>query len=290
MHCIHTHRCIGLLKLLLTRFALKKAHGDNIILMKKRDWIKYFVSFAITAGIFITIFSVSHFINQKRITEIFDIQQKITIDLLSSETQFSLLKEASCSQDVGSMLTTEISRLSERFNFMEEQYGSNNDDVIALKKNYSLLLIKDYLLLLELSKKCNYHPVVILYFYGAECEDCRKENYVFSAIREKYPDVRVYAFDASLELSAIDTLINIYKIQKTYPSMVIDGKTYSGFKSVEEIEQMVPEIAKKIKDDKAKKLLEETKKATVSNKKSNTKTDDSKNIDTIIDNKTTDTQ
>lgn len=236
--------------------------------MKKQDQIKYILSFIITAGIFFTVFAVSRFANQKRLAEISDVQQKITIDLLSSETQFSLLKEASCSQDVGSMLTSEISRLSERFGFMEEQYGSNNPEVIALKKNYSLLLIKDYLLLMELSKKCNYHPTVILYFYGAECEDCRKENYVFSAIREKYPDVRVYAFDASLELSAIDTLINIYKIPASYPSMVIDGKTYSGYKTVEEIEQLVPEIVQQIKDDAAKKAKEDKKK--ISGEKSTT--------------------
>jgi thiol-disulfide isomerase/thioredoxin len=244
--------------------------------MKKQDQLKYILSFIITIGIFLTVFAVSRFANQKRIAEISDIQQKITIDLLSSETQFSLLKEASCSQDVGSMLTTEISRLSERFGFMEEQYGSNNAEVIALKKNYSLLLIKDYLLLMELSKKCNYHPTVVLYFYGAECEDCRKENYVFSAIREKYPDVRVYAFDASLELSAIDTLINIYKVPDNYPSLVIDGKTYTGYKTVEEIEQLVPEIAQKIKDEAVKKAKEEKQQAnqpqTGTTNKSTTKT------------------
>lgn len=225
--------------------------------MKRNDWMKYFISFVITAGIFGTVFYVSSLLNGKRVNEMLEIQQKITIDLLSSETQFALLKEASCAQDVSSMLTTEISRLSERLNYMEEQFGANNKNVINLKMNYSLLLIKDYLLLTELSSKCNYHPVVILYFYdGMDCEDCRKENYVFSAIREKYPDVRVYAFDASLELSAIRTLLDMYNVSPEYPSIVINGKSVSGFKTVEQIEAMVPELAKRVKEAEAKKAKE----------------------------------
>ncbi len=225
--------------------------------MKRNDWMKYFISFVITAGIFGTVFYISNLLNGKRVTEMLEIQQKITIDLLSSETQFALLKEASCAQDVSSMLTTEISRLSERLNYMEEQFGANNKNVINLKMNYSLLLIKDYLLLTELSKKCNYHPVVILYFYdGTDCEDCRKENYVFSAIREKYPDVRVYAFDASLELSAIRTLLDMYNVSPEYPSIVINGKSVSGFKTVEQVEAMVPELAKRVKEAEAKKAKE----------------------------------
>lgn len=235
--------------------------------MKKNDWMKYIVSFLITAGVFGAIFYVSRIANQKRVTEMLDIQQKITIDLLSSETQFALLKEASCAQDVSSMLTTEISRLSERLNYMEEQFGTNNKNVINLKMNYSLLLIKDYLLLNQLSVKCNYHPVVILYFYdGEDCEDCRKENYVLSAIREKYPDVRIYGFDASLDLSAIQTLLDMYKVSAEYPSFVINGKSYSGFKTVEQIESMIPELAKRAKELEAKKAKE----LAVTKKKSST--------------------
>lgn len=227
--------------------------------MKRSDWMKYIVSFLITAGIFATVFYVSQVANRKRVSEMLDIQQKITVDLLSSETQFALLKEASCAQDVSSMLTGEISRLSERLNYMEEQFGSTNKDVISLKMNYSLLLIKDYLLLVELSSKCKYHPVVIMYFYGTDCEDCRKENYVLSAIRDKYPDVRVYAFDASLDLSAIRTLLDMYHVPATYPSFVIEGKTYSGFKSVEEVEAMIPELTKRVKEAQAKALADEKK-------------------------------
>ncbi len=210
--------------------------------MQRNDLLKYIITFVITASIFGSLFFISNLLNQKRVDEMRSIQDKITIDLLSSETQFALLKQASCAQDVASMLTPEISRLSERLDYMEERFGSDDPNVIALKKNYSLLLIKDYLLLAELSKKCDYYPVVITYFYGSECEECRKQNYVFSALREAYPEIRVYPFDASLDLSAMTTLLQIYKIPATYPSYVVSDKVYTGYKTVEEFEKNIPAI------------------------------------------------
>lgn len=227
--------------------------------MKKTNWTKYIISLVITAGIFGVVFFVSNLANQKRVEEMIMIQQKITIDLLSSETQFALLKEASCTQDVSSMLTSEINRLSERLGYMEEQFGATNKDVINLKMNYSLLLIKDYLLLGELSKKCNYKPTVIMYFYNTTCEECRKQGYVLTALREKYPDVRVYAFDADLPLSAIKTLIDMYHIGSPYPALILNDRVVHGYKTIEEIEQLVPELAKRVKDAKRKELLEQAK-------------------------------
>lgn len=216
--------------------------------MQRNDILKYIITFIITASIFGSLFFLSSLLSQKRIDEMRSIQDKITIDLLSSETQFALLKQASCAQDVSSMLTQEISRLGERLEYMEEHYGADDPNVVALKKNYSLLLIKDYLLLAELSKKCDYHPVVITYFYnGMNCEDCRKQNYVFSALRETYPEIRVYPFDASLDLSAMTTLLQIYKVPAEYPAYVIGEKVYTGYKTVEELEKQVPAI-KALKD------------------------------------------
>ena len=59
------------------------------------EWFKYIITFVITAGIFITVFYVTKVMSERKLTEIRSIQDKISIDLLSSETQFSLLKSLS---------------------------------------------------------------------------------------------------------------------------------------------------------------------------------------------------
>jgi glutaredoxin len=220
-----------------------KHHQDNF------ELFKYIVTFIITAGIFITVFFVSKIVNEKKLSEIRSIQEKISIDLLSSETQFALLKRSSCTQDGNSLLAPEIGKLGERLSFMEGELGIKNENVISLKKYYSLLQIKDYLLGLELSQECDFKPIYILYFYKNDCSDCEKQGYALTALREKYPELRVYSFDADLELSAITTLQTLYKVQpETLPTIVVNEKRYDGFQSIETIEKLIPELKETLKN------------------------------------------
>ncbi len=225
---------------------------------RKIDWARYVVSLIITVAIFGTVLYVSQAATGKRINEIKSIQDKIAIDLLSSETQFSLLASgAACTEDGNSILAPEIEKLGERLSYMEEQLGTDNSDVIGLKKYYSLLQIKDYLLMKELAEKCNFKPVTIVYFYSNEdCDECTRQGYVLTALREKYPMLRVYAFDANLDLSAIKTLQTVTKAPASVPSLIIDGKVFTGFSSLEEIESRLPkslvDAAKKAESTKKK--------------------------------------
>lgn len=211
---------------------------------RKIDWVRYILALFITATIFASIFYISDIANSKRVTELRSIQDKLSIDLLSSETQFALLNQADCSQDGNSILAPEIGQLGDRLSFMESQLGVDNEEVIGLKKYYSLLQIKDYMLVSALAEKCHTKPITVIYFYANECEDCTKQGYVLTALREKYPLLRVYAFDANLDLSAIKTLQTITKIPTSLPSLVINGKAYTGFQSIESIEKAVPALAK----------------------------------------------
>lgn len=218
------------------------------------EWFKFVVTFVITAGIFITVFYVTKVVNERKLSEIKSIQDKIAIDLLSSETQFSLLKRSTCTQDGNSLLAPEIGTLGERLAFMETQLGTDNADVLGLKKYYSLLQMKDYLLGLELSQKCSFKPIYILYFYKNDCTDCEKQGYALTALREKYPELRVYSFDADLDLSAIATLETIYKVSGDLPALVVNEKLYTGFQSIDTIEKLIPDLKKSLEkaEDKIK--------------------------------------
>ena len=213
------------------------------------EWFKYIITFVITAGIFITVFYITKVMSERKLTEIRSIQDKISIDLLSSETQFSLLKRSTCTQDGNSLLAPEIGTLGERLAFMETQLGTDNEQVVGLKKYYSLLQIKDYLLGIELSQKCSFKPIYILYFYKNDCTDCEKQGYALTALREKYPELRVYSFDTELDLSAIATLKTLYKVSDTLPVLVINEKPYTGFQSIETIEKLIPELKKSLEQE-----------------------------------------
>ena len=207
------------------------------------SWKKYAIAFLITAAIFLTTLWLSSCINGRRVDELRSIQDSISLNILSSETQFNLLKDASCDDLFSSAIGQELSNLSDRLSYMESTGHGNDADVITLKKYYSLLEIKDYLLVTSAATKCPHRPTAILYFYSTDCPDCDRQGQVLTYVRQHHPDnLRVYSFDYSLDVSAVKTLANINKIAASFPALIIKGKTYNGFHSIDDINALVPEL------------------------------------------------
>ncbi|MEK9185214.1 MAG: hypothetical protein AAB863_00410 [Patescibacteria group bacterium] len=222
------------------------------------EWKKYAYTFFITAAIFATAILASNYFNQKKVNEIKNIESRIAVDILSSETQFSLLAELSC-RDIGnSFLSKELAELGDKLSYTEEQRGADNPEVMNLKEYYSLLQIKDFLLSQRIREKCGTKTLSIIYFYSnpstrsteslqttpRQCDDCQKEGYVLTRLREEYPELRVYSFDYNLDLSALQTLISIYTIKDEMPALLINDKTYYGFKSIDDIKNIIPDLKK----------------------------------------------
>lgn len=209
------------------------------------NWKKYLYSFIITAIIFATAIFLSNYFDQKKIDDIRTIQDKISIDLLSSETQFSLLEESSC-QDIGgqSALSDELNSLEEKLSYTQRDRGINDPEVQILKQYYSLLEIKDYILMQKISEKCGKPPLTIIYFYSTNnsCADCEREGYVLTDLRTQFPDLRVYSFDYNLDISAVKTLVTISKVENKLPAIYIKNKMYYGFQSISDIQKIMPEL------------------------------------------------
>ncbi len=209
---------------------------------------KYLFVFAITALIFGTIFLFSDYLNNERIAQIKSIEENIDRNILESEIQYALLADAACEvgEEGSPLLINELNALARRLSYMEDQRGADDTEVVGLKKYYSLLEIKDYLLLRERTRQCGEKPLSILYFYSNEgdCAECEKMGIVLTSMRERYDTLHVYAFDFNLDLSVIDSLKAIYKLENQLPVLVIDRKPYYGFKTREEVEALIPELAK----------------------------------------------
>jgi len=205
---------------------------------------KYIVAFGITAIIFATAIFVSNSIGQKKLEDVRSIENRVALDILSSETQFALLEETSCKDISPGFLSKELGTLGEKLTYGENQTELNTNELEYLKRSYFLLEIKDYLLMKRLTQKCGIKPTFILYFYSTEnsCVDCEKMGYVLTSLRDKYPDLRVYSFDYYFDVGAIDTLVSIYKVKSDLPALIINGETIYGFNTVEELEATVPAL------------------------------------------------
>lgn len=205
---------------------------------------KYVLVFLITLGLFVLLFLLSDFFYARRTAEIRRIENNIDQSILESELQYALLADISCEDDASqsSFLLSELNNLATRLSYLEEQRGTDDAEVVALKKYYSLLQVKDYLLLRERGRECGERPPTILYFYSnkGDCPDCTKMGFVLTAMREDYENLHIYSFDYNLGLSVIETLKRIYNLSGELPVLVINRRAYYGFKSREEIEKLLP--------------------------------------------------
>lgn len=213
-------------------------------MMQQKDWVRYILVFLITLTIFISAIWLSSFLNNRKLNSIKNIQDKVALDIMSSETQFQLLQGFSCKNISASTLSPELNTLAEKISYSEQNIDKQ-DDIKDLKKTYTLLQIKDYLIMKEIKESCKVPIVPIFYFYttSENCSNCVKESAVLNKMRDQYPELRVYSFDYNLDLSALKTLIEIFKISdRNLPALYMNDKLYTGYLNEEDIKNILPEL------------------------------------------------
>ncbi|MEK7560712.1 MAG: hypothetical protein AAB539_02025 [Patescibacteria group bacterium] len=214
--------------------------------MPEIRWGKYILVFLITVSVFGTAFIASNFFYERRLKEVDEIERRISLNLLSSEVQYALLSETPCLATSSPVLGEEINALASRVEFLETERGSGDSEVQFLKSRYSLLQIKDLLLVKDIVKRCGGPAYTVVYFYSntpGACDACERQGYVLTALRRAYPELKVYAFDYDLNLGSIDALKRIYGLRRDLPALVVERIPYYGFHDIEAVERLLPGIS-----------------------------------------------
>ena len=210
---------------------------------KKLNLKKHLLIFIATLLIFSSGFLLSDFLLGKKIVNLTNLQDSLSVDILSLETQFSILNQAPCENLNESTLTEQLYKISRQLASIENNLGRDNPDFLRLKKFYSILQIKHWLLLKRAAKECQLDVVSIIYFYSEKslCSKCSDQGHILTYLRRKYPSLRVYSFDYNLELTALDALKSIYSLEEELPVIVVNDDPYYGFKSKEELLEILGE-------------------------------------------------
>ncbi len=210
-----------------------------------KNYRRYFVAFVLSLMIFLTGFFANNFLVNKKLESLKLVEDNISDTILSSETEYEILKEVSCDSPNSAnqtTLTSEISGLAQKLEILE-QNDKKDARIISAKKRYSLLLIKDYLLSKKIAENCKTKPTFVIYFYGNAdiCPECIRTSESLTALKNDYPGLRVYAFDMNLDMTLIKTFSSIYGVKnESLPALVIDKKVYGGLYSKESIEKLLP--------------------------------------------------
>ncbi len=187
---------------------------------KKFAWKKYLFVLVLTTLVFAGGIVVGNQITSEKVEKISELQRELKIKTLDAETQYLLIQDRPCEFVNITPLTEEVYKISNKLSHMEEVAGKNDEEVLKLKRYYSLLEARHWIFLKKLNKdeNCPSNKTTVLFFYSnkeEECPSCEKQGYILNWLNNKYSDINIYSFDVNLESNTIESLERYYKVNTT---------------------------------------------------------------------------
>jgi len=137
-------------------------------------------------------------------------------------------------------INEEVENIGYRLSYLEEE---KNVYDVPLKKNYFVLEAQSYLLSKKIKERCGDKSVLLIYFYSnANCSSCKDQGDGILQVRDELRDrdiiVKIFSFDGDLGSPVADALKTQFSVS-TYPSIIVDGKLYSGMMSREKLQSVL---------------------------------------------------
>ncbi|OGI15246.1 hypothetical protein A3K63_04215 [Candidatus Micrarchaeota archaeon RBG_16_49_10] len=167
-------------------------------------------------------------------------QERISNYLLSMDVQMSLFESNICRVDVFKLTEDKVT-LGKQLTVLEANSRPDDPELISLKTQYTLLSIRQWLLVERIKKDCSKDITTVLFFYSNDENKGANEDqgYILDYIYDKYPDfVVTYAMDVDIDTPALIALKDIYDIETT-PTLVVNGERLEGLQPAVEIEKRI---------------------------------------------------
>ncbi len=198
---------------------------------------KYLITFLLTLSIFIIGILVGMLASNYKVSKIESSQREIMTGVAMRDAYHKLIETDTCLFDKENFANEELFKVADRLTALERDLGTKDSEVVSLKKYYTALQVEEYLYLLRVKRQCKSENVLNLFFYSNDelkCANCLNQGFILTYVREKDPRLRTYSFDVDLGSPLIEVLMKRYNIT-TVPSMVLNNKSYSGFRDKNEL-------------------------------------------------------
>lgn len=192
---------------------------------------RFILAFLLATAVFVIGVFIGNLINDEKLDRLDEITQSVQLQTLGTELQFTLIEDNICDYLNTSKLADELYQIGSRLDFMENELGSTDPQVLIQKEYYHLLEIRHWHLLRKASSECNQSIDWILYFYSnkGDCSDCQEQGGVLTYLREKDPQLYVYSFDTNIDNPALDFIKDVYGVDDTLPHLVVNDNVHKGF-------------------------------------------------------------
>ncbi len=119
-----------------------------------------------------------------------------------------------------------------------EKYSEVQPEYVKLKRDYTLLSIRTWLLSLDVKEKCGEEIIPALYFYSRDCDSCIDQSYVLDNLKEENPNFSAFIVDFNLDEPIVKIIKNVYNVTEV-PSFIINDKLYPGYQSLEQMKKII---------------------------------------------------
>lgn len=215
------------------------------VISKRRYLLAAFISLAI----FLLGLSLGVYLSGTKVGYIENLATKQKLDYDSLQLQYSFIdfiKDEKNCVALNKALENSVVNLEntrEKLEAYSEELNMNVERYNELKREYILAEIKYWMLTQKSKEICEREVVSILYFYkeGEECENCSAQSYILTYLKGTFKEkLLVFSIDASFEDEEplVKLLKEVYNVNE-YPTLIIDGKTYTGLVEMEDLQKKI---------------------------------------------------
>jgi hypothetical protein len=122
-----------------------------------------------------------------------------------------------------------------------EKFEEIEPEYTKLKRDYTILSIRAWLISLNVKEKCREEILPVLYFYSTDsskCEKCVEQGIVLDEVKKRHNEFSAFLVDFDLDEPIVKAIKTTYNITKL-PAFVIDKKVYQDFTSLDEFEKII---------------------------------------------------
>jgi len=160
------------------------------------------------------------------------------LDYESIQLQYLYLQATDDKNESCSALYTSLEQaLTDLGTSLEEVLGYqkdttlNKDEFLNIERRYMIDNFKYWLLVKKAKTECSVDAITVLYFYSeTNCEICSEQGIILTLFKKKYGE-KLLIFPINVDLESQEPFITIiretYDVEQ-YPSIVVEGETYSG--------------------------------------------------------------
>ncbi len=207
------------------------------------NWNKIILSFLIACFLFSFGIFVGYLAKGIVSASIINIQDSTKNEILTLETINLIQEQNSCESYSLDLVSEKLDYLGELITILETKKGKKDPEVLEMKKLYSILEIRHYVLTREQNEYCAKNISTFMFFYSndKDCNDeVEKKSFILSYLRKKYQTkVRVYAFDNDLDSDLIKVLKEKYKVERCSTIILNENKITTKIDNSEDLEKFL---------------------------------------------------